>query len=312
MGHEKNWERRLLWSQGDKFRIDVNNPNVGGNGPNVYSMYGVTDENDISLIGMTQGGTLRLWNDRCIEVVAGANQESDGVDIVVTSLSGDITITANRNGAVKIKGKNIVLDADEDITLKSGRNIVLDAKQRVLLKAPRCDAKGLYGSLIPDGGQFGVRVFEGSFVGTDGLLSGVFGDKLSGIVGGAFGGMLPFMRNGGFIGSTVLGTAFDMAGAAASGALSGGVGSLVSGAAQLASSNLSKGLSIDSVPNFATHALQDPLDQGLALSNIITNSAPTAKSLEPSADEVGSQLDEELRRAKAGDRSGLDGALDIS
>ena len=35
MGHEKNWERRLLWSQGDKFRIDVNNPNIGGNGPSV-------------------------------------------------------------------------------------------------------------------------------------------------------------------------------------------------------------------------------------------------------------------------------------
>ena len=310
MGHEKNWERRLLWSQGDKFRIDVNNPNVGGNGPSVYTMYGVSDENDVSLIGMTQGGTLRLWNDRCIEVIAGANQESDGVDIVLSSLSGDITITANRNGAVKIKGKNIVLDADEDITLKSGRNIVLDSKQRVLLKGTRCDAKGLYGSLIPDGGQFGVRVFEGSFVGTDGLLSGVFGDKLSGIVGGAFGGMLPFMRNGGFIGSTVLGTAFDMAGAAASGALSGGVGSLVSGAAQLASSNLAKGLSIDSVPNFATHALQSDLDRGLALDSFIIKPASTVNNSVP--DDIGAELDAELERAKAGDRTGLGDALDIS
>ena len=154
-----------------------------------------------------------------------------------------------RNGAVKIKGKNIVIEADEDVDIKAGRNITLDAKQRILLKGTRCDAKGILGNLIPDKQQFGSQVFAGTFVGLD-FLSGK--------------GMMPGIPN-------VLGTAGDIAMGAISGAASGGIGGIVQGAANLATNNLTKGLPIDQVADVALHGMQDPLKSAGAVANIITD-----------------------------------------
>ena len=145
-----NWEARDILSLGPKFRIDTNNPQVGANGSDVYNFYAVTDLNGQAIIGLSEGGRFNIYNDRDIEIVGGNKDSSEGVDISITGMSGDVTITAMRNGAVKIKGKNIVIEADEDVDIKAGRNITLDAKQRVLLKGTRCDAKGLFGNLIPD------------------------------------------------------------------------------------------------------------------------------------------------------------------
>lgn len=244
-----NWEARDILSLGPKFRIDTNNPQVGANGSDVYNFYGVTDLNGQAVIGLTEGGRFNIYNDRDIEIVGGNKDSSEGVDISITGMSGDVTITAMRNGAVKIKGKNIVIEADEDVDIKAGRNITLDAKQRVLLKGTRCDAKGILGNLIPDKQIFGSQVFEGTFVGLD-FLTGK--------------GMMPGIPN-------VLGTAGDIAMGAISGAASGGIGGIVQGAANLATNNLTKGLPIDQVADVALHGMQNPLKSASAIANIITD-----------------------------------------
>ena len=244
-----NWEARDILSLGPKFRIDTNNPQVDANGSDVYNFYAVTDLNGQAIIGLSEGGRFNIYNDRDIEIVGGNKDSSEGVDISITGMSGDVTITAMRNGAVKIKGKNIVIEADEDVDIKAGRNITLDAKQRVLLKGTRCDAKGLFGNLIPDKQIFASQVFEGTFVGLD-FLTGK--------------GLMPGIPN-------VLGTAGDIAMGAISGAASGGIGGIVQGAANLATNNLTKGLPIGEVADVALHGMQNPIKSAGAIANIITD-----------------------------------------
>ena len=52
-----NWEKRICETYGPNFRIDAGNPSMGSDGSDIYALYGTSDEYDISLVGMTQGGT---------------------------------------------------------------------------------------------------------------------------------------------------------------------------------------------------------------------------------------------------------------
>ena len=165
----ENWEARDIWSLGPKFRVDVNNPQKGCNGSEVYAIYGVNDNKDVNLSGLTEGGTYRIFNDRTIEIVAGQKNKEKQVDIVITGQNGDVCITAMRNGAIRIKGKNVVVEATEDLDMKAGRNINLNAGSgRILLNCNKADIEGLTGTLIEKlTGTFGMKVFQGSFVGAD-------------------------------------------------------------------------------------------------------------------------------------------------
>jgi hypothetical protein len=179
-----NWEGRNIQSFGPKFRIDLANPQMGFNGSDVYNIYGVSDNNDVNLAGLTEGGKYRIYNDKEIEIVAGHNNSATpGVDIVITGKNGDICITAEGNGRVRIKAQNIMIEADEDIDMKAGRNINLNSGSgRILLKGNKLDASGLTGNLVPRGLSFGFQVFSGSFVGGDVLASALSG--IEAVIGG--------------------------------------------------------------------------------------------------------------------------------
>lgn len=234
MPRKENWERRDIWSIGPKFRIDTNNPQMGADGTNVYALYAVTDDKNINLCGFNENGNYRIWNDRTIELIGGNKQSTDGVDIVIAGMNGDITITAMRNGAVRIKGKNIVIEADEDIDLKAGRNINVNGKARVLLKGNECDADGLLGNLVPD--TFGALAFAKSFVGGD-------------VLGKSFVSGLP----------SVIGTSLDIA-IGAKDALSNGPGAFVQGASDLASTALGSNNPISNLAEPVLHTLQSASD----------------------------------------------------
>lgn len=164
----QNWEARHIDSRGPNFRIDVKNPQMGNNGSEVYNIYAVSDDGDVCLSGLTEGGKYRIYNDREIDIVAGSMSESDGVDITITGLNGDICITACRNGAVRIKGRNIMIEADEDVDIKAGRNINLNTSSgRILMKGNKIDKSALTGNSIDAAETFGGKVFQGSFVGVD-------------------------------------------------------------------------------------------------------------------------------------------------
>ena len=158
----ENWERRTIDSRSPKFRIDVANPEMGAEGADVYKIYAVTDNDDVNLCALSEGGKYKIHNDKSLEIVAGMKNTEGGVDIVIAGMKGDILITAMRDGQVKIKGANIVLQADEDIDLIAGRNININGKAKVLLKGNKVHADGLMGNLVEStSGSFIMRIFEG-------------------------------------------------------------------------------------------------------------------------------------------------------
>ena len=174
---EKNWAARDIDSRGPKFRIDTNNPQMGSDGANVYLMYAVTDNKETQFQALSESGVFRLHNERSIEIVAGSKNTPSDVGVKILSDKGDITITVN-NGDVRIKGGNIVVEADEDINFKAGRNITLNAASKILLKGIKVEVTGLIGNLIEKTlGSFLQRSFKGSYVGQDYLSNPPVGDK---------------------------------------------------------------------------------------------------------------------------------------
>ena len=158
----ENWEARTIDSRSPKFRIDVANPEMGAEGADVYKIYAVTDNKDVNLCSLSEGGKYKIHNDKSIEIVAGMTNTEGAVDIVIAGMKGDVVITAMRDGQVKIKGANIVLQADEDIDLIAGRNINVNGKAKVMLKGNKLQADGLMGNLVEEtSGSFIMRVFNG-------------------------------------------------------------------------------------------------------------------------------------------------------
>ena len=223
---ESNWEARDILSLGPKYRIDTNNPQVGNDGSDVYNMYAVNNSKDVALIGLSEGGTYRIYNERTIEMVGGVKNKETGIDILISGKNGDISIIAERSGRVRIKAHNIMLEADEDVDIRAGRNVnIKGGSGRVLLSANKVDADGLTGNLIED--TFGIKVFENSFVGGD-ILSGAFGVASSLLGGGGLGSIL----GGGLVGDLVGGLSGGGLGGLVSGltgGLTGGLGDLAGG-----------------------------------------------------------------------------------
>ncbi len=174
----QNWERRVIDSRGPKYRLDVNNPQMGADGPNTYLQYAVTDNKDKQFSALSESGVYRLHNERTIEVVAGSKNSASDVGVKISSVEGDITITVMGNGQVKISGGSVIVQADEDIDLKSGRNITLNAASTITLNGIKVQAKGLIGNLIEKTvGSFIQRVFQPTYVGQDYLKNPPAGDK---------------------------------------------------------------------------------------------------------------------------------------
>ena len=66
-----NWEGRQYIALGPGFKLESGNPTVGDSGSVVYDLYGISDNADVSLAGMTQQGSWRLYQDQHIEIVGG-------------------------------------------------------------------------------------------------------------------------------------------------------------------------------------------------------------------------------------------------
>lgn len=161
---KQNWQRRKYTTFSPHFRIDTGNPQMGLNGTDVYNLYGVTDERDVSLIGMTFGGMFHIYNDQSIEIIGGQKSSSTGVDIVITGKNGDVWITAEKNGQVRIRGANITIDADENLTLKAGNSIKIQAENKIDLKGNISNCDALAGNLAPVQATFMDQVFNGTYV----------------------------------------------------------------------------------------------------------------------------------------------------
>jgi hypothetical protein len=81
--------------------LDIRSPQLGLNGADVYTLYGYTDNKDVNVTGLTQGGVYKIYNDKAIEIVAGQKSPGGGIDINIISKAGDITITAEKKWKYK-------------------------------------------------------------------------------------------------------------------------------------------------------------------------------------------------------------------
>ena len=173
----QNWEQRVVDSRGPKFRLDVNNPQMGADGQNVYLMYAVTDNKDKQFSALSESGTYRLHNERTIEVVSGSKNSPSDVGVKISSVKGDITITVVKNGSIRISGNSVTIQADQDIDLKAGRNITLTAGSRVLLRGLKAQANALLGNLVHNGGTWLERIIKPTMIGSDYLRNPPKDDK---------------------------------------------------------------------------------------------------------------------------------------
>lgn len=171
----ENWERRILVSHGSQYRLDILNPQVDNGGPNVFVQQATTDDENTLSVGLNQKGVYHVYNDKTIEIVGGAQSKESGIDVVITGKNGDVVITADQNGAVRIRGKNIVLQADEDVDIVGGRNVnIKSGSGRTLLTGNTLEKDALKGNLLEPEQQWSWKVFDGT-----GLPSYAFPDLVS-------------------------------------------------------------------------------------------------------------------------------------
>jgi len=165
----QNWEARDYTNWGVNYGLNVNNPQMNGNGPSVYQWYGYTENKDVNLSLFSTSGMYSLHNDRSVELIAGAKNSSGEIDIAIAGVKGDITLTCMENGKIRIKGANIMLESDEDIDFVAKRNITLKGSNgTVNLDGQSVNVNGLTGNLVEQTvGSLVQRVFNGSFVGLD-------------------------------------------------------------------------------------------------------------------------------------------------
>ena len=191
----QNVELRSYDSFGYQYSFSVSDPMMNADGSSVFGYYGVTNNKDMNMSLFSESGNYHIHNDKTIEMISGTKASAKDVSLVIATVNGDITVTCMKNGNVKIKGQNIMLQADEDIDVQAGRNINLIAKNgSVLIDGQNVSVDGLTGSLVEQTiGSWMMRVFEGSYVGLD-FLEGagvIFGVGDVPIVGEAV-SSLPF------------------------------------------------------------------------------------------------------------------------
>ena len=156
----QNWQKRQYDSYGPHFRIETANPELGVCGNIAYNLYGYADSGDTSNLGLKGNGQFDIFADQCITIDGGAKVEGGGVCVNIIGSRGDIAITAMDNGDVRIKGRNIIIDADENIELLAGGNVSIDSAEieAVNQNTTRINAKRTFisGKSIDIGGSTGV------------------------------------------------------------------------------------------------------------------------------------------------------------
>ena len=316
----KSRQNHIQDSLGPNCRFEAGNPQMGQNGSDVWNLFGNTQDGDKCVIGQSEGGITHVYGDRTIEIVGGQKNPEGSVDIFITGLHGSIVINALENGDVCIKGRNIHMEAKEDITIKAGNNIKIQAKN-ILELGPGKKGYCKFTETTKRPNWHAICGYQENLIGRAGLglrAASLFNSAAS----------LTAVAAGGPVAAAVANV-----GASAVKDLASGK---VPGPASLATNFASNAIS--SVPGAEDLIGKVPGGQGIvgAATNVLTGGGLAPGALVSNVagqvvgDNVGSlvgtagevlgspaplasmaELDAELARAQAGDRSGLDEALDF-
>jgi len=303
---------------GPNCRLEAGNPQMGQNGSDVWNLFGNTQDGDKCVIGQSEGGITHIYGDRTIEIVGGQKNPEGSVDIFITGLHGSIVINALENGDVCIKGRNIHMEAKEDITIKAGNNIKIQAKNILELgpgkkgyckftettKRPNWHAICGYQENLIGRAGLGLRA-ESLFNSAASLTAVAAGGPVAAAVANVGASAVKDLASGKVPGPASLAT--NLASSALSSVPGAGdlIGKVAQGQGIVGAANiLSNGLAPGAVlSNISGQVVGDTVESLVGTAGEVLGSpAPLASMAE---------LDAELARAQAGDRSGLDEALDF-
>ena len=174
----QNWS---LWDFDEKpnFKFTTGNPTYGFGGGTVFSQQ-MEQNNQTGYWGMTEDGQMNIFNDATI-TLSGGNEMEGGECVNIVGANGSVSITAMNNGDIKIKGTNIIIDADQNINISSNKSVTISGKSSIFFDTPNLATNALTGNLAPRDVTFGGLVFRGTKVGQGAISNAFTGGKLDSI-----------------------------------------------------------------------------------------------------------------------------------
>ena len=171
----QNWS---VWDfdENPVFKFQTGNPTYGYGGGTVFSQQ-MEQNNQTAAITLTEDGQLNFFNDDTITITGGIKKTS-GECLNLVGKNGGVTITAMKNGTVKIKGRNIQIDADENINIESKKNVRIHGKSSIFFDTPNLATNALTGNLAPRDVTLGGIAFRGTKVGQGAISNAFTGGQL--------------------------------------------------------------------------------------------------------------------------------------
>ena len=148
----KGNDARVLDVFGPNFLIETNGP-VGVGGGVAYQIYSVNDKDYKWQQALHQSGLATMEADGSLEIQTGAKNKEGDVSYVAMAHNGDMAITAE-NGWVRIYGRNIVLQAADELHLQGNTVKVGNKANETLILGRRIelgDAEQTKEVVVPKG-----------------------------------------------------------------------------------------------------------------------------------------------------------------
>ena len=118
--NSQNSESRVLDVFGPNFFIETNGA-VGVAGQLKYQLYSVTDDGVVYQQALYGGnGLASIRAEKTLEVQTGIKNKGSDVSFTLMTHHGDVAVNAD-NGMVRIKGRNICIDATNQLTLQANK-----------------------------------------------------------------------------------------------------------------------------------------------------------------------------------------------
>ena len=170
----KGHDARVLDVFGPNFLIETNGP-VGVGGGVAYQIYSVNDKEYKWQQALHQSGLATMEADGSLEIQTGSKNKEGDVSYVAMAHNGDMAITAE-NGWVRIYGRNIVLQAADELHLQGNTVKVGNKANETLILGRRIelgDEEQTKEVVVPKGNRIsrenGNIFFKSSKTGLSGL-----------------------------------------------------------------------------------------------------------------------------------------------
>ena len=160
-----NWSK-YWYNEGPNFREVIGDETVDFGGGSIWRK--IFEQNDqTAYIGLSKVGHLNIFNDDAINLIGG-NTKKGGACLNIIGTNGDVNITADKNGVVRIKGaKKIVYDSP-DMFFNCGRHIHFKANS-IQLECNSLNTTAYKGNLRVRDVSFAGLAYAGLPVGENAL-----------------------------------------------------------------------------------------------------------------------------------------------